>query len=496
MNYYLGIDLGTTGVKAAIVDSNAKIITTAYRRYSISIPQIGYAEQDPEIWWSCTCEVIKEAVVVSKVNAGDIKGVGFSGQMHGCVMLDENYNVLYPSIIHCDQRAFEEKQEMIEKVGFENLGRWAQNQPHSGFQVLSLMWTRKNRQDIFSKIKYVLLPKDYLRLKLTGEAATEVTDACSTLMFDNQKQNWSEDIISCLDIPKSILPKADNRPQEVAGYVTAEAAEKTGLLKGTLVSYGAGDQVAQAVGNNIVKEGIASITLGTSGQIFIPTSKLCYEKDLKLNVFTHAPKDTWYMLGAVLNACLASDWFANKALGGVDYKEMHKIASMAKPGCEGLIFMPYLTGERVPLMDEKARAGFIGLTLAHSRNEMARAVLEGISYSLYDAMNVILSLGVDVDRFLLSGGGTKSPLWQHILADVFNRPMCISNISEQAALGAAKLAMVAAGEYTSIEEVCDALPIQVDNIIVPNNENHMIYKECYERFTACYKNNKDYFSNL
>lgn len=488
--------MGTTGVKAAIVDSKAKIITTAYRRYSISIPQIGYAEQDPDTWWRCTCEVIKEAIAGSNIRPCDIKSVGFSGQMHGCVMLDGKCNVLYPSIIHCDQRAYEEKQEMISKIGFDNLGKWTQNQPHSGFQVLSLMWMRKNREDIYSKIKKVLLPKDFLRFKLTGEIATEVTDACSTLMFDNKKQNWSEDIIRQLDISRDILPKADNRPQDIAGYVTKEAAEKTGLVEGTLVSFGAGDQVAQAVGNNIVKEGIASLTLGTSGQIFIPTTKLCYDKELRINVFSHAPENTWYLLGAVLNACLAADWFTSNVLGGMNYSEMHKIASLSKPGSEGLIFMPYLTGERVPLMDEKARAGFIGLTLAHSRNDMARAVLEGISYSLYDAMNVIFSLGIDIDRFLLSGGGTKSPLWQHILADVFNRPMCISNISEQAALGAAKLAMVAAREYASIDEICEALPVQVDNIIVPNSENHMIYQEGYRRFTSCYKNNKNYFSSL
>ncbi len=496
MILYLGIDLGTTGVKAILVDASQKLIASAYKDYAISTPKIGFAEQDPQSWWQSTCTVIREAVAKSGVSPSCIRGVGLSGQMHGLVALDGHNKVVCPAIIHCDQRSTDEKRDIIEHFGIDRLGQLAQNLPNTGFQLPSLMWLKRNCPQVFSSIRHVLLPKDYIRFRLTGEIATEATDACSTLMFNNQTQNWSPELVSWAGIDPSVLPDCTNRPYERSGVTTSEASEVTGLPVGVPVAFGSGDQVAQAVGNGILRPGKASITLGTSGQVFIPTDRIVLDPKLRVNLFSHALPNVWYVLGAVMNATLALNWFKDKVICDNDVKYIDSIASQVRPGSDDLFFLPYLTGERVPLMNEKARAGFIGLTLGHEKAHMCRAIMEGVAYALYDAMVVMRQLGANSDKFILSGGGTRSALWKQILADVFGCTMISDGVCEQAAFGAARYAMIACGDYSDLDEVVSHRDSGVPRVVEPDLKLHSMYMEKFEVFKTFSRQTSAVFSSI
>ena len=496
MKYSLGIDLGTTGVKALLVGTDGVIKSVGYAKYPLYTPQVQHAEQDPQEWWQGMCSAITQALKSSQIDPKDILGIGFSGQMHGTVLLDKDGNVLCPAIIHCDQRAYREKQEILDKTGIEKLGSFVQNQVHSGFQATSLLWVRNNRPDIYEKIHSVLLPKDYLRYLLTGEIASEITDAASTLLFDNSRRTWSDELLRTLDIPRSILPDPCHAPHHFAGYVTPAAAKATGLHPGTPVAYGGGDQPMQAIGNGILSPGSASITLGTSGQVFTPTALPVYDPCLRTHTFCHAPDNTWYVMGAVLNACLAINWFSEKILRTDDYRKVHELAAQATPGSQGLLFMPYLTGERTPHMNEKARGGFVGFTLRHSIQDMSRAVLEGLAFSMYEAIQPAYELGLHPEQILLSGGGVRSPLLRQILCDVFGQTMMISTVTEQAGLGAAMCATVATGECASLEEACSRYVSRELIPVEPNNAIRDVYMQQFELFRQLYQQNEPVFNQM
>ena len=496
MKYSLGIDLGTTGVKALLVGTDGVIKSVGYAKYPLYTPQVQHAEQDPQEWWQGMCSAITQALKSSQIDPKDILGIGFSGQMHGTVLLDKDGNVLCPAIIHCDQRAYREKQEILDKTGIEKLGSFVQNQVHSGFQATSLLWVRNNRPDIYEKIHSVLLPKDYLRYLLTGEIASEITDAASTLLFDNSRRTWSDELLRTLDIPRSILPDPCHAPHHFAGYVTPAAAKATGLHPGTPVAYGGGDQPMQAIGNGILSPGSASITLGTSGQVFTPTALPVYDPCLRTHTFCHAPDNTWYVMGAVLNACLAINWFSEKILRTDDYRKVHELAAQATPGSQGLLFMPYLTGERTPHMNEKARGGFVGFTLRHSIQDMSRAVLEGLAFSMYEAIQPAYELGLHPEQILLSGGGVRSPLLRQILCDVFGQTMMISTVTEQAGLGAAMCATVATGECASLEEACSRYVSRELIPVEPNNAIRDVYMQQFELFRRLYQQNEPVFNQM
>lgn len=496
MKYSLGIDLGTTGVKALLVGTDGVIKSVGYAKYPLYTPQVQHAEQDPQEWWQGMCSAITQALKSSQIDPKDILGIGFSGQMHGTVLLDKDGNVLCPAIIHCDQRAYREKQEILDKTGIEKLGSFVQNQVHSGFQATSLLWVRNNRPDIYEKIHSVLLPKDYLRYLLTGEIASEITDAASTLLFDNSRRTWSDELLRTLDIPRSILPDPCHAPHHLAGYVTPAAAKATGLHPGTPVAYGGGDQPMQAIGNGILSPGSASITLGTSGQVFTPTALPVYDPCLRTHTFCHAPDNTWYVMGAVLNACLAINWFSEKILRTDDYRKVHELAAQATPGSQGLLFMPYLTGERTPHMNEKARGGFVGFTLRHSIQDMSRAVLEGLAFSMYEAIQPAYELSLHPEQILLSGGGVRSPLLRQILCDVFGQTMMISTVTEQAGLGAAMCATVATGECASLEEACSRYVSRELIPVEPNNAIRDVYMQQFELFRKLYQQNEPVFNQM
>ncbi len=492
----LGIDLGTTGLKAVLTDESGKILGIGYRQYPLDVPHRGFAEQSPQAWYDALCHAVREVLDKTGVCAGSIGCVGFSGQMHGLVALDRGGNVLCPAIIHCDGRAFREKSELCSLVSTEQFGEWTQNRPNSGFQVLSLMWLRHNRPEIYEKIDCVLLPKDYLRFRLTGEKATEVTDACSTLMFDTRRRCWSEGVIEAARIDRAILPSADHYPYEIAGSVTKKAAAETGLAEGTRVSYGGGDTPMTAIGNGILSAGEASISIGTAGQLLVASDSPKYDPLLRTHTFCHAKKDGWYIMGAILNACLAQNWFDEKVLNDGDYIALGEGAEKIPAGSKGLLFLPYLTGERTPHMNEHASGAFLGLTLEHDRFCMQRAVQEGVAFALKDCLQIIRGLDIPLRRILISGGGAKSALWRQIVADVFEMPLYQSAAREQASMGAVICAQIAAGIYGSLEEACRAQIEYSAAVTEPNPSNFSVYREAFALYQEAYAANCTLFERL
>ena len=493
---FLGIDLGTTGLKAVLTDVGGKIIDIGYRQYPLDVPQRGFAEQSPEAWYEALCLAVKDVLGKTGIDPKTIGCIGFSGQMHGLVTLDREDKILYPAIIHCDGRAFREKSEINALVTTEQFGEWTQNRPNSGFQVLSLMWLRNNRPDVYEKIACVLLPKDYLRFRLTGEKASEVTDACSTLMFDGRRHCWSEGVLKAAQIDSAILPEAGHYPFEIAGSITKKAAEETGLAEGTPVSYGGGDTPMTAIGNAILSPGEASVSVGTSGQLFVAIDRPKYDPQLRTHTFCHAKKDSWYIMGAILNACLAQNWFDNSVLNDGDYALLGAAAEKVPAGSKGLLFLPYLTGERTPHMNEHASGAFLGLTLEHDRVCMHRAVLEGVAFALKDALQIINALDIPLNRILIAGGGAKSALWRQIISDVFEMPLYRSASKEQASMGAVICAQIAAGVYGSLEEACRAQVKYSDEVTEPKPENFRLYRESFALYQEAYGANKSLFERL
>lgn len=487
MPLYLGIDLGTTGVKAVLVRPDGAIAGIGYREYPIHIPNPGYAEQDPADWWRGLKEALQEALRISGAPPEQIRGIGLSGQMHGMVLLGKERTPLHPAVIWCDQRTVLQAEEIRAKIGVARLGQWVQNPVGVGFQICSLLWMKRHQPAIYGRTRHVLLPKDYIRLLLTGEIGSEPTDACSTLCYDCAGQTWSDAMLGALEIPRALMPDAAHRPHEIAGQLTQSAADALGLPPGIAVAYGGGDQPMQAVGNGILHPGDASLTLGTGGQVLVPTSTPAYDKLLRTHTFCHVLRDTWYVMGAVLNCCLAQNWFLENILRDRNFKQMDLEAQGAVPGCNGLLFLPYLTGERTPHMDPRAKGVFFGLTLGHARGDMVRSVMEGVGFALLDAMEAIESLGLAADRLILSGGGAASPLWKQIIADIFGRPIYTSRMREEAGVGAAICAMVACAQYGSVDEACRAIVRYEDGCVEPVNQNAEVYREAHARFQALYK---------
>jgi xylulokinase len=490
MSLYLGIDLGTSGLKAVLVQPDGVIAGIGTSNYPIAIPHPGYAEQDPIIWYNVMCQAVRDAVKKSQVDPSEVRAIGISAQMHGTVMLDKEGSLLYPAVLWCDQRTGKEKAEVIGDIGAEKLGCWVQNNVNAGFQSLTLLWFRRNMPGLFAKIRHVLLPGDYLRYRLTQEISTERTGAASTLLYDNSRFCWNADLLNALGLPRDILPDEHYAPTDIAGRLTARAAADTGLPAGTPVAFGGGDQPMGMLGNGLLRPGDASVTLGTAGQVCVPSNTLCYDKHLRTNTFAYVPQNTWYVMGATLNACLAYNWFLEKILGVRDFRQMDAEAKNAAAGCNGMLFLPYLTGERTPHQDERARAGFHNMNLSHGRGEMVRAVLEGVAFSLLDALYVIRDMGLPTDQFVFSGGGAVSHVWRQIIADVFNRPFHVTANHEQAALGAAMCAMVANGEYANVYEACDRIVTYGDQVVTPCAKNRGVYEDAFMRFRETYKVNK------
>ena len=464
MAYLLGIDIGTSGTKVIAIDESGKLVATASAEYELDTPKPQWAQQNPADWWDAVCSCCRE--ITAKIGADDIAGIGLSGQMHGLVLLDENGVVLRPAILWNDNRTQKQCEQIVEIVGRETLTAETANPALTGFTAPKILWVRQNEPAVYERARMMLLPKDYVRYELTGEFATEVSDASGTLLLNVPNRRWSEVVCQKLEIPLDYLPRV-YESYEVSGQISARAAQLTGLKEGTPVVGGGGDQAAGAVGNGIVQSGIISVATGTSGVVFAFADTPSVDPQLRMHTFCHAVPGKWHVMGVMLSAGGSLRWYrdtlarSEKSVAAhmnIDaYELIAREADTVGAGSEGLLFLPYLTGERTPHPDPLARGAFVGLTVRHTKAHMARAVLEGVSYGLRDSLEIMKSMGVSIGNVRCSGGGAKSSVWRQIQADVFNYPLSTIAIDEGPALGAALLAGVGTDVYGSVEEACSAV---------------------------------------
>ncbi|MBE3100702.1 MAG: xylulokinase [Firmicutes bacterium] len=504
MVYLLGVDIGTSGTKTVLFDIEGNTVASTLAEYPLYQPHIGWAEQEPEDWWKATVLTIAKVIKSSGVKPSNIKGLGLSGQMHGMVLLNKESKLLRSSIIWCDQRTQAECDQITEIIGRKRLIEITANPALTGFTASKVMWVKNNQPDIFNQIDKILLPKDYVRYRLTGVFATEVSDASGTQFLDVPKRKWSEEVLNKLGLNPKWMPEVFES-QEVSGIITDEAARLTGLVQGTPVVGGGGDQAAGAVGNGIVKPGIISSTIGTSGVVFAFTDKVSIDPQGRVHTFCHAVPNTWHIMGVTQSAGLSLQWMRNN-FGGMEkdlaahldidpYVLMSNQAEKAAPGCEGLIYLPYLMGERTPHLDPYAKGVFFGLSAKHGRREMFRSVMEGVCYSLRDCLEIIKDMNVPVSEVRASGGGAKSPLWRQMQADIFNASISTINSSEGPALGVALLAGVGTGVYKNVAEACDTA-IKVVGIQAPIAQNIPVYDKYYEVYRDLYRALKSSFKKV
>jgi len=492
MQYLIGIDIGTSGTKTVLFDTQGNTIASSTVEYPLYQPHNGWAEQEPSDWWNATVETLKE--VTKGVNPSDIKGIGLSGQMHGLVMLDEDGNVIRPSIIWCDQRTAKECDEITERVGAQRLIEITANPALTGFTASKILWVRNNEPENYKKCRHILLPKDYIRYMLTKEFATEVSDASGMQLLDIKNRCWSDEVLQKLDIDKALLAKVYESP-EVTGTVTKEVADLTGLAEGTIVVGGAGDNAAAAIGTGVAEDGKAFTTIGTSGVVFAHTSEMVIDKKGRVHTFCCAVPGKWHVMGVTQAAGLSLQWFKRNFAESFSYKEFDEMAESVPIGCDKLLYMPYLMGERTPHLDADCRGGFIGLSNIHTRAHLVRAVMEGVSYSLRDCFEILKELNVSVDDMAACGGGGTSALWRSMLADLYNCNVKTVSSKEGPALGVAILAGVGAGVFASVEEGCRKI-VKSNTVQEPSKENNAEYEKYYNVYKTLYPALKNTFKDL
>ena len=488
MELFLGVDLGTSSVRTIAIDGSGEIRALAQAEYDISIPQASWAEQSPQLWYKSAARTIREALLAAG-EGNAVRGVGFSGQMHGLVALDKSGEPVRDAILWCDQRASAEISEIYAALGAEKIAAITHSPMASGFMAGSLLWLRKHEKESWDKIAHVMLPKDYLRFCLAGSIASDVTDAAGTGLFDSNAFEWSKEITSALGIPASFFPQL-GYPAEIAGAITKEAARDTGLKEGTPVVFGGADQVMQAIGNGVIAPGTGSVNIGTGGQIFMPLASPVYDKKLRVHTFSFFAPQSWYYMGAALSSGLSLKWgrsfFGDEALS---FAKIDAMAGQVPAGSSGLVFLPYLTGERTPHMDAAAKAVFFGLTLSHTKAHAYRAIMEGVAFSLKDALEILnADFGEECKALVASGGGAHSALWVQILADVFGKEIYLSKTKEQAAFGAALSSAVGTGFFKDYAEGVAALVRRHEEPVAPNAANADVYAACYDVYRKLYAN--------
>ncbi|WP_044974183.1 xylulokinase [Ruminococcus sp. HUN007] len=494
MKYAIGVDIGTSGTKSVLFDETGKVMASASAEYPLYQEKNGYAEQEPTDWYNAAADTIKKIIADSGVDASDIAGVGLSGQMHGLVMLDENNEVIRKSIIWCDQRTAKECEEITEKVGAKRLIEITANPALTGFTASKILWVRNNEPENYKKCRHILLPKDYVRFMLTGEYATEVSDASGMQLLDVPNRCWSDEVLEKLDIDKSLLAKVYESP-EITGYITEKAAQITGLKAGTPVVGGAGDNAAAAVGTGIVKDGKAFTTIGTSGVVFAHTSSVQIDPKGRVHTFCCAVPGCWHIMGVTQAAGLSLKWFRDNfckeemdkanAEGVSEYFLMDKEAESVKIGADKLLYLPYLMGERTPHLDPDIRGCFFGLSAMHTKAHFIRAVMEGVAYSLRDCKSIISEMGTEINDMMACGGGGTSPLWRTMLADLYDCPVKTVTCKEGPALGVAILAFVGTGVYESVEKACEVM-IKTDKTQEPDASRTAEYEKYYQLYTKLY----------
>ena len=504
MGYLLGIDVGTSGARALLCGEEGRVVATATTEYPAHSPRPLWSEQDPEDWWRGTCESVRKALARAGVDGGEVRGIGLSGQMHGLVMLDSEHHVIRPAILWNDQRTAAECRQMTDAVGAERLLELACNPALTGFTAPKILWVRNNEPENYDRCRKVLLPKDYVRFRLSGAFATEVSDASGMLLLDVRRRDWSDEILCALQIDRGLLADC-YESQEVSATVSEAVEQEVGIPAGTPIVGGGGDQAAGAVGNGIVRSGVISATIGTSGVVFAFSDRVATDPQGRLHTFCHAVPGKWHVMGVVLCAGGSLQWFRNH-LGepermqaereGVDpYEVLCAEAAEADAGCEGLLFLPYLTGERTPHADPNARGALVGLTPRHGRRHVVRSIMEGITYAMKDSLEIIRSMGIAVDEVRLSGGGARSEFWRQMQADVYDNAVCTINADEGPAYGVALLAGVGTGVWDSVEEACEqSISVVSRHEVEP--ENARVYRQYYPVFQGLYRSLKGDFATI
>ena len=500
MIYFLGIDLGTSSVKVILANEAGKIIAESSKEYPIYSPHPKWAEQNPEEWWKATVKAVNKAINQAHINSSQIQGVGISGQTHGVVFLDKNLFPLRNAIIWMDQRSIPQVKTLKEKLG-KKITQITGLPLSCGFMAPSLLWIRENEPLIWNRIYKVLLPKDYIRLKLTGVLASDVTDAGGTLLLNTAKRNWSKEIIEKLHIPSGFLPPLYESPQ-ITGKVTKKAAKEISLKEGTPLFAGGADQVMMTVGSGVVKTGEIASSIGTGGLLIVCTDHPIIKPYKALHTIPYALPRKWILMGAILSGGSSLNWFLNQVIlkGGSHQKlNFHQFLSKGVPSIsaasKGLLFLPYLEGERTPHLDPQARGAFIGLNFHHSQEDLIRAIMEGVVFALKDSFEEFKKLGIEPSYVVTSGGGAKSQLWRQIQADIFNLPVLTTNTENASAYGASLIGAVGVGVFSTVEQACKKW-IRKENEIIPNPKDVEVYEKVYQIYHSLYPKLKDDFHTL
>ncbi|MBK8616431.1 MAG: xylulokinase [Anaerolineales bacterium] len=493
--YFLGIDTSTTSSKALLINDSGEVIAVASSPHTLQTPKPLWSEQDPLEWWEAVSASIRSVLEKAGISGERIAAVGLTGQMHGLVLLDEAGNVLRPAILWNDQRTQSQCDEIHQIIGREKFIQITGNIALTGFTAPKILWVKENEPEVYAKAKHVLLPKDYIRYKLTGEYAMDKADGAGTVLFDLKLRDWSDEVLSALEIPRTWMPKTFEGT-EFTGNVTAEAASLTGLKIGTPVAAGGGDQAAGAVGVGAVEPGIVGLTVGTSGVVFATTPSALIEPEGRLHAFCHAVPGMWHFMGVMLSAAGSLQWYRDTLAPDISFDDLLNEAEAIPAGSEGLQFLPYLSGERTPHPDPLARGAFIGLTLRHSRAHMTRAVLEGVAFGLKDSFTLIQNAGLDtITQVRASGGGTKGALWRQILASVLEVELVTVNTTEGGAYGAALLAGVGAGVWPDVASACKAC-VKLTGSTLPDPKQMDVYRKSYKVFQGLYPALKSTFGDM
>jgi xylulokinase len=477
----IGLDIGTSGARAVALNESGEVVAEAAQGYPLLSPRPGWTEQNPEDWWLASRKVLSEVAATVK---GKVEGIGLTGQMHGSVFLDANDQVIRPALLWNDQRTAKQCLEITDRIGQQRLLAITGNPALTGFQAPKLLWLREAEPANYEQVAHVLLPKDFIRLRLAGEYATDASDASGTLLLDLRRRSWSTEILDALELRREWLPAVYEGPDET-GRLQADVAADLGIPAGIPIAAGAGDNAAAAIGSGIVEAGLASSSIGTSGVLFTPTAEFTPDPSGRLHAFCHAVPGGYHLMGVTLSAGGSLNWWRQVIGGQLDYDALIELAATAPIGSEGLLFLPYLSGERTPHLDPSARGSFFGLTARHGLNHLTRAVMEGVTYSLADSLQVMIELGVQVNHVRAVGGGARSRLWRQIQADVYGVPVHRTTVDEGPAYGAALLAGVTAGHFKSVSEAVSVVRLRPE-VADPNPESVKLYSRYLKVYRDLY----------
>jgi xylulokinase len=506
MKFLLGIDIGTTSTRALLINENFKLVSSSTGEYKLITPRPGWAEQIPEDWWIATVKTIKDVINKSHVNPKDIVGVGLSGQMHGSVFLDDNGEVIRPAILWNDQRTQKQCELIYETFGHDNFIKLSYNRALPGFTAPKILWLRENEPENYKRVSKILLPKDYVRYKLSKTYATEVSDASGTILMDIPSRNWSDEILSGLAIDRNLLPDIFES-EIISSKVSREASKLTGLIEGTPIAGGGSDNAAGGVGSGIIRENLILDSIGTSGVIFTSVNKPLYDPEGRVHSFCHAVKEKWHLTGVTLSAAGSFRWYSDtfgapsemikKHPGDSVYSLLDMQAEGIPAGSEKLIFLPYLSGERTPHADPSARGVFFGISYLHKPDHFVRAIMEGVAFSQMDCFLLMSEVaGISTDKIILSGGGSRSRIWRQIIADTLNKKVITLKIDESPSLGAAIIAGKGCGIFPDLTAISDKIISNIDEENNPVDKNVKIYNKIYKIYKSLYASLKDNFKDL